>query len=132
MIASDEYVELLTKHRPELPRTAAEHARMVEVLESMELSGRKLTKEALRFTSTVKALVMHYENQVFPMREVPALEMLLHLVEEHGLRQADFVAALGSRSYVSQIFTGRRKITRGVAEKLAGVLKVSAATFHII
>ncbi len=93
MIVSDEYLELLTKHRPELPRTAAEHGRMVEV---------------------------------------PALEMLLHLVEEHGLRQADFVAALGSRPYVSQIFTGRRKITRGVAEKLAGVLKVSAATFHII
>lgn len=123
-------MELLTKQRPELPRTAAEHARMVEVPESLELSGRKLTKEELRFTLTVKARVMHYENQVSPMREVPALEMLLHLVEEHGLRQANFVAARVSRSYVGQIFTDRRKITRGVAEKLAVVLKVSAAAFH--
>lgn len=73
---------------------------------------------------------MHYENLVSPMREVPALEMLLHLVDEHGLRPANFVAVLGSRSYVSQIFTGRRKITRGVAEELAAVLKLSAATFH--
>lgn len=47
MIVSDTYVELLTRHRPELPRTAAEHVRMVDVLESLELSGRKLTNEEL-------------------------------------------------------------------------------------
>ncbi len=130
MIVADEYVELLTRHRPELPQTAAEHARLVELLESIELSGRVLSSDELRFTATLKALVTHYEDRVCPMREVPALEMLLHLVEEQGLRQVDFVPVLGSRSYVSQIFTGRRAITRGVAEKLASVLHVSVETFH--
>ena len=48
------------------------------------------------------------------MPVVPGLEMLKYLEEGKGLRQANFIGTVGSRSYVNQIFTGRRKITAGV------------------
>lgn len=62
------------------------------------------------------------------MRLVPALEMLHHIVDERSLRQADFVREFGSGAYVDQIFRGVRPITKGVAAKLAKVLKVTPET----
>ncbi len=130
MIATDEYADLLQKYRPAVPQNPEEHSRLVAVLEDLELSGRILNPEEVQFADLVSALVLHYENVVCPMREVPALEMLRHLVETRGLRQSDFVPVLGSKSYVNQIFTGHRSITRGVAEKLGQVLRVSSSVFR--
>ncbi len=105
MIATDEYADLLQRYRPAVPQNPDEHSRLVAVLEDLELSVRILNPEEVQFADLVSALVLHYENLVCPMREVPTLEMLRHLVETRGLRQSDFVPVPGS-------------ITRGVAEKL--------------
>jgi antitoxin component HigA of HigAB toxin-antitoxin module len=48
-------------------------------------------------------------------------------MEERGLRRVDLVPILGSKSYVSQIFSGRRPISREAAVKLAEFFRVSAA-----
>jgi mRNA interferase HigB len=122
------YPELLNHYLPSMPRNDADYERLVEILEEIELDGRKLTDDELLFTETVKVLVLAYEEQVCPMPVVPALDMLKELAEQKRLRQVDFVPVFGSKSYVNQIFTGKRAITKGVAEKLAKVLGVSPET----
>ena len=129
MIATDEYGDLLQKYRPAVPQNPQEHGRLVAVLEDLELSGRILNPEEVQFADPVSAQVLHYENAVCPMREVPALDMLQHLMETRGLRQSDFVPVLGSKSYVKQILTGHRSITHWVAEKLGQVLRMSSSVF---
>ena len=124
------YTDLLVMHSPSMPHDEAEHARLVAILESIELDGHTLSEAELRFTETLKVLVMEYENRICPPMVVPPLQTLQFLVEEQGLRQSDFVAEFGTKSYVSQIFTGRRPITSGVAAKLAKVLKVTPETFN--
>ena len=79
----------MQKYRPAVPQNPEEHSRLVDVLEDLELSGRILDLEEAQFADLVSALVLHYENLVCPMREVPALEMLQHLVETRGLRHSD-------------------------------------------
>lgn len=123
------YAELLQIHQPAMPRSEAEHDRLVDILESIELDGHPLSEAELQFTETVKVLVLEYEQRVSPMAAVQPLDMLIHLAEQKGLRQADFVAEFGSKSYVNQIFRGTRPITKGVAEKLAKVLQVQPRTF---
>jgi len=128
MKTSDIYKDLLLKHRPTMPADKTEHARLVQILESMQRDGHTLSAEELRFSEMVTVLVLEYERKVCPMPVVPALEMVKYLAAEKGLRQADFIGTVGSRSYVNQIFTGRRNITPGVAQKLAKVLRVSPET----
>ena len=111
-----------------MPADETEHARLVRILESMEIDGHTFSAEELCFTEMVTVLVLEYERKVCPLLVVPALEMVKYLVAEKGLRQADFIFTVGSRSYVNQIFTGRRNITPSAAEKLAKVLQVSPET----
>ena len=122
------YKELFNQYLPAMPRNEEEHARMVEILESIELDGHTLTEDELLFTETVKVLVLEYEERVCPMPVVPALDMLVELAEQKRLRQIDFVQEFGSKSYVNQIFKGSRPITKGVAAKLAKVLNVTPET----
>ncbi len=98
MTTEDTYGELLVKHRPTMPTDEAEHARLVRMLESMKLDGHTLSADELRFTEMATVLVLEYEDRFCPMPTVPALEMLQYLVDEKGLRQADFIGTLGSRS----------------------------------
>jgi HTH-type transcriptional regulator/antitoxin HigA len=111
-----------------MPTNEAEHARLVAILESLTPDSHDISEAEQRFVETLMVLVQEYENRVCPMRVVPALEILLHVVEERGLRQADFVSEFGSRAYVNPIFRGVRPITLGVAAKLAKVLMVTPET----
>ncbi len=126
---SPNYVELLQLPQPSMPQTAAEHQRLVDILESIELDGHHLSEAELRFTEMVKVLVLEYEDQVSPMADANPLQMLHFVVEQKAMRQADFVEEFGSKSYVNQIFHGSRPITKGVAQKLAKVLGVDVKTF---
>ena len=50
-------------------------------------------------------------------------------MEERGLRQVDLVPVLGSKSYISQILSGHRPISKDAAHKLATFFQVSAYSF---
>jgi antitoxin component HigA of HigAB toxin-antitoxin module len=49
-------------------------------------------------------------------------------MEERGLRQVDLVPILGGKSYVSQILSGHRPISKGAA-RLAKFFRVSPLSF---
>ncbi len=125
-ITAPSYAELLAEHLPAMPTNQGEHERLVAILESLTPDSRELSEDERRFVETLLVLVLEYEHRVCPMRVVPALEMLHGIVEERGLRQADFVVEFGSRAYVNQIFKGTRPITKGVAAKLAKVLNINS------
>jgi HTH-type transcriptional regulator/antitoxin HigA len=55
--------------------------------------------------------------------------MLRYLMEQRGLRQADLVPVLGSRSQVSDAVTGRRAISKAQAKKLAAYFHTSPDLF---
>jgi HTH-type transcriptional regulator/antitoxin HigA len=51
------------------------------------------------------------------------------MIEERGLKQADLVDAIGSRSQVSDIVNGRRGISKAQAKKLAAYFRVNIEIF---
>ncbi len=56
-------------------------------------------------------MVEEYENRVHPIAGVTPLEVLLQLIEKHGLKQKDLAPELSSESNVSQILSGARNLT---------------------
>ena len=61
---SDEYTELLLEHRPMVPKNEAEHARMVAVLESIDLSHTKLSPAQRHLSDLLAAAIVTYEDQI--------------------------------------------------------------------
>ena len=126
MIVDTGYVELLMAHKPVKPRNRQELAEMTALLETLAANETKQTPAMERFVETLTALVMRYEDEIAPDPERSPAGVLKYLMEERGLRQIDLAPILGSKSYVSQILSGHRPISKAAAHKLAEFFQVSA------
>jgi antitoxin component HigA of HigAB toxin-antitoxin module len=72
---------------------------------------------------------MQYEDEIEPDPERSPVGVLKFLMDERGLRPVDLVPIFGSKSYVSQILSGHRPISKDAAYKLAELFHVSAYSF---
>jgi len=102
---------------------------MTVLLESLSANEEVQTPAMERLIETLTALVMQYEDEVAPGPVESPVGVLKFLMEERGLRQVDMVPILGSKSYVSQILSGHRPISREAAGKLAAYFQVSLRSF---
>ena len=129
MIADAGYVKLLVAHQPAKPRNRRELAELTALLETLAANETKQSPAMERFIETLTALVMQYEEEIQPDPERSPAGVLRYMMEERGLRQTDLVPILGSKSYVSQILSGHRPISKESARKLAEFFQVSAYSF---
>jgi HTH-type transcriptional regulator/antitoxin HigA len=129
MIAEASYIELLVAHPPAKPRNRRELAELTALLETLGANEKKQSRAMERFIETLTALVMQYEDEMEPDPERSPAGVVKFLMEERGLRQVDLVPIFGSKSYVSQVLSGHRPISRGAALKLAEFFRVSVYSF---
>lgn len=123
------YVELLVEYLPAKPRNRQELAEMTALLENLAANETPQSPAMERFIETLTALVMQYEEEICPEPDSSPAGVLRYLMEERGLRQADLVPLLGSKSYVSQILSGHRPFSKEAAAKLATLFRVRAHSF---
>jgi HTH-type transcriptional regulator/antitoxin HigA len=77
----------------------------------------------------VAALVEVYDEGRGSLPELPPCEMVKHLMEQRGLKQADLVPVLGSRAQVSDLVNGKRGISKSQVKALAEYFGVAAGLF---
>ena len=126
MMLDTGYTELLLTHRPAKPRNREELAELTGLLESPVFNGSPAME---RFIETLTALILQYEEEIDSGPETSPSAILKYLMDEHNVRQIDLVPLLGSKSYVSQILSGHRPISKQAALKLAEFFHVSPQTF---
>ena len=124
-----DYVELLVKYTPAKPRNAEELADLTELLETLAANETPQSPAIERFIETLSALVMQYEEEIEPDPAPSPSGTLKYLMEEHGLRQVDLVPILGTKSYLSQLLSGHRPISKQAAAKLAAFFRLRPHTF---
>src|SRR5271157_1783339 len=122
------YGNLLATVLPKVIETDEELDRFAEILEELDTLDRPLTREDFALQSLLARLIRDYDDQI-ELPDVPALEMLRYLMEQRGLRQADLVVVLGSRSVVSNVLNGKRELSKTHIRRLADFFHVSPAAF---
>jgi HTH-type transcriptional regulator/antitoxin HigA len=70
-----------------------------------------------------------YEAQNYPMDQSAPHEILQHILESSGTRQADLVGVIGSSGVVSEVVNGKRSISKAQAKALGDYFKVSPTLF---
>lgn len=123
------YMDLLPAHQPANPQNLVELASMTSLLESLAMNEQPQAPAMERFIETLTALIMQYEQDIEPDQERSPIGVLRYLMEERNMRQVDLVPLLGGKSYVSQIFSGHRPISRDSAAKLAELFHVAPHVF---
>jgi len=123
------YGKLLSKTLPVIIKTEAENDRAMRIVEELLAKGDKLLSEENALLELLGKLIADFEAKFYQPREASPQEVLLELMNARGLKQKDLAEVLGSKSRVSEVISGKRKITKTQAKAIANFFNVSAELF---
>ena len=126
------YTQLLTETLPLVITSKGEYKRQLAKLETLFDKSMKneLSPEEDAIFELLCALVHKYEeeNVVLDIKSDP-VEMLKFFMEQHDKKPKDLWDVIGSKSLVSEILNGTRKININHAKRLATFFNTSAEHF---
>ncbi|MEH1925975.1 helix-turn-helix domain-containing protein [Nostoc sp.] len=122
------YSNLLAEVAPKVIETEEEYERLLVVAERLTFAKNRTQEERVLHKLLVK-LIEVYEAQNYPMDLSAPYEILQHIMEASGTRQADLVGVIGSSGVVSEVVNGKRSISKAQAKILGDYFKVSASLF---
>jgi HTH-type transcriptional regulator/antitoxin HigA len=129
VIDDKKYARVLARVLPRVISTKEEHRRMLAQVENLMDKGERRTAEEDAALDLMVRLITAYEEEQYPLPHFTPREMLLYLMEQRGLRQADLVPIFKSRGYVSDVVNGKRAISKAHARQLAEYFKVAVDLF---
>ena len=109
------YSNLLSQYTPQVIETESEYDRALAIAEKLTFTKNK-TPEEIALYKLVVTLIEAYETENYPMEESTPQEILQHLMESSGTRQADLVGIIGSSGVVSEVVNGKRTISKAQAK----------------
>ena len=122
------YSNLLSQYIPQAIETEEEYDRILKIAEQLTFANNKTPEEKVLYKLLV-TLIEAYEVENYPMDESAPQEILQHLMESSGTRQADLVGIIGSSGVVSEVVNGKRSISKTQAKALGDYFKVSSSLF---
>ncbi len=122
------YSKLLAKIAPRAIETEEEYDRLLAVAERLTFA-KNLTPEERALYKLLVTLIEVYETENYPMDKSEPHEILQHIMESSGTRQADLVGIIGSSGVVSEVVNGKRAISKAQAKALGDYFKISPSLF---
>ncbi len=123
------YTNLLVEFTPKILETEEEYEQALQVFEPLFFKKDRTREERALFL-LLRMVIEQYEEKHYPIPAVPPHEILQHILEYSGLRQADLVEmGLGSSGVVSELVNGKRAVSKAQAKLLADRFKVSPSLF---
>lgn len=100
------------------------------ILDGLFMKGSNRSIDEQNYMDILCLIVEDYEEKHYPMPNVSDKDMLKHLIEAKGVRQVDVANATNiSSGTISQILSGKRKISRNHMTKLAKYFNVKPSVF---
>jgi len=100
-----------------------------KALQSMEAVFDEETGPLADYAETLTILIVHYEEENFPVEKKQGVEVLKFLMAQNNLKQKDLVGVLGGKSTVSEILNKKRPMNLQHIRSLAEKFHVEPATF---
>jgi HTH-type transcriptional regulator / antitoxin HigA len=125
------YGDLLAQHQPKIITTEEENEQAIAVVESLTHKS-DLTPEEDQLLELLITLIEKFEAEHYPLNNLSTpLSRLTFLMEENNLRQADVVEVFGSKGIASEVFSGKRQISKSHALKLGEFFNLNPALFLV-
>ena len=121
------YSKLLAEIAPRAIETEEEYDRLLAVAERLTFAKNRTPEERALYKLLV-TLIEVYETENYPIESEPH-EILQHIMESSGTRQADLVGIIGSSGVVSEVVNGKRAISKAQAKALGDYFKISPSLF---
>jgi HTH-type transcriptional regulator/antitoxin HigA len=123
------YGELVRDAKPHVITNEEDNVATLEVISRMMERGDRLSPEERALLDLMVVLVERFESEHYPVSDASPTDILRELLESNGLKQKDLVPDIGSKGVISEIFSGKRAISKQQAKALAARFGVSPALF---
>jgi HTH-type transcriptional regulator/antitoxin HigA len=128
-VGDRDYAKLLAKTQPHVIKDTAEYDEVLERVRQLMVKGDERSEAEEKLLDLLVTLVEKYEAERFEIPDAEPFEVLALLIEDRDLRPTDLAEVLGSRGYVSDILSGRRRITADKARALGVFFGVDPGVF---
>jgi HTH-type transcriptional regulator / antitoxin HigA len=122
------YRQLLGRTLPHVIRTEGEYERLTEELLRLD-ALENTSPEEKELAELLTLLIDDYEERRYPIRKASPRQTLHHLMEARNLTQKDLWKVFGSKGITSEVFHGKRSISKAQAKKLAEFFHVNVELF---
>jgi HTH-type transcriptional regulator/antitoxin HigA len=122
------YGRLLERTLPHVIHTDEECERLTGELMRLDERERSSPEEK-ELAELLTILIGEYEERRYPIRKSIPQQTLQHLMEVRKLKQKDLWKLFGSKGITSEVFHGKRAISKAQARKLAEYFHVSVELF---
>src|SRR5512141_181524 len=112
VIDDKKYARVLAKVLPRVIATDEEHERMLAAVERLMDKSEHRTAEEDAALDLMVRLIKDYEEEHHPLPDPTPHEMLVYLMEQRGLKQADLLPIFKSSGYVSDVIHEKRAISK--------------------
>jgi HTH-type transcriptional regulator / antitoxin HigA len=124
-----EYSRLLTKFSPKVIRTEKANVEYTEALYELDQRNAKLTGAEKELAELLTLLIEDFESKRYKLPRAKPVEILRFLMDQHGLKQKDLADVFGTRSIVSEVLSGKRKLNREHIQRLSQRFRTSPEAF---
>jgi len=121
------YSALLKTKTPRAIRSHKDYE--VCLAEASELMAIDRSAAESEYLALLVILIKAYESEHVKLPKATPLQILHELMVARGMKQIDLAKLIGSSGTASEIYAGKRRISIGVARKLAQHFGVSAGLF---
>ena len=109
-------------------KTAVDHAAVLQEISALMAADPALdTPEGDRLDVLI-TLVQAYEAKHFPIEPPDAIEAIKFRMEQQGLTPRDLEPMIGSRGRVSEVLSGKRRLSMAMVWRLHKGLGIAAET----
>ncbi len=122
------YRNLLVEIIPKIIESEEEYKRVLTLVEQLTFKKNK-TVEETKIYQLLVTLIEAYEIENYPLEDSKPHEILQHLMEVSGTRQADLIGLIGSSGVVSEVVNGKRSISKAQAKALGKYFNLSPNLF---
>ena len=124
------YARLLSKALPVKIRTEAEYDRLNAIIrELVDRDEEELSPEEERLVDLLSDLIQQYDEEYYPIKDLPPHEMLRSLMDDNDLGYQDIWQLFGSKDIAPAVLNGTCAISRAQAEKLGDFFKIDPEVF---
>src|ERR1700676_5219148 len=122
------YGQLLERTLPHVIHTDEECERLTNELERLD-ERERLSLEESELAELLTVLIDEHEERRYPIRKASPRQTLQHLMEARKLTQKDLWKVFGSKGITSEVFHGKRAISKTQTRKLAEYFHISVELF---
>jgi HTH-type transcriptional regulator/antitoxin HigA len=122
------YGQLLGRTLPHAIRTHEECERLTNELIRFD-ECKDSSPEEKELAELLTVLIDDYEERRYPIQKASPRRTLQHLMETRNLTQKDLWKTFGSKGITSEVFHGKRSLSKTQAKKLAECFRVSVELF---